>query len=217
MKRSNDSKWDDGHETNREPSGPAHVQTSGVRRRASVPQLDEKPCATFDEVYRRYRKAVWARIHERLWRYPSAAEDAHQVAFMWLHIRIQLKGGVPNPIGPVLFGLVEDAIVNQVRSLKRRHGDDPPDSQTPSSKPNPEQLLEHAQHPAVLRAEAEAIFSQMRPVDADLIKLAHQPGLGPQDVAERFGVTMDTLRVKLSRARARFRELYERHHGPRRK
>jgi RNA polymerase sigma-70 factor (ECF subfamily) len=220
MKRSNRSKRDDGDEENGEPARerpPAEPhpdeRPSGVRARGARPPLDQGPCTSFEEVRARYKHVVWRHILERLRSDPSAAEDVHQEVFLRLSRRIRERGSVPHPVAPVLAGLVEDALKNHVRGVKRRRIDGEPEEDMPSSKPDPEQLM----HRAELKQRVQAIFARMDEEDVQLIELAHVQGLQLADVAELVGKLVGTVAVELHRARARFRDLYDRHHGSRRK
>jgi RNA polymerase sigma factor (sigma-70 family) len=137
--------------------------------------------------------------------------------FIRLDRRIRDGGGVPNPLSPVLLGLVEDEVRNHVRAAKRRRIDGEPDSELPASKPDPEQLFGHAEHRAELKRHVEAIFARMRTEEVEILKLAHLRGLVMKDIAESIGVASGTVRVKLHRARLKFAELYRVSHGVRRK
>ena len=90
---------------------------------------------------------------------------------------------------------------------RRRCSDRAPDSQVPTSKPNPEQALVLAERPALLRRCLDAIFARMRPPDRELIELAELCGLSLDGIANRVGVAAGTVAVRLHRARARFDEL----------
>jgi RNA polymerase sigma factor (sigma-70 family) len=203
MKRSDGSRWNDREEEGGE-------LRSGVRARGPLPPLDDGPCASFEEVYRRFGGRVWSRIHYRLRGDRSEADDVQQQVFVRLARRIRAKGSVPHPVGPVLLGLVEDEVRNHLRSQKRRRSDGAPDSQIPASKPNQEQLLGLRQHGARIQEQVEGIFARMRGCDVDLIKLAHFRGLLPAEIAARIGLSAETVRARLCRARSRFAELYNR-------
>jgi RNA polymerase sigma factor (sigma-70 family) len=185
-------------------------------RHASLP-WEEGPCTSFEEAYRRHRRFVWLRILEQLPRDPSGVEDVHQQVFIRLDRRIRKDRGVPDPLRPVLLGLVKDEVRNHVRAAKRRRTDGAPDSELPTSKPGPEELLGHAEGGVELKRYVEAIFARMRTEEVELITLAHLRGLVPKDIADSLGVAVETLRVKLYRARVKFGELYRRHDGPRRR
>ena len=143
--------------------------------------------------------------------------DVYQQVFIRLDRRIRQNGGVPDPLRPVLLSLIEDEVRNHVRAAKRRRSDGEPDSEVPTSKPDPEQLVAHAERRAELKRHVEAIFTRMRTEEVELNKLAHLRGLVLNDVAEVLGVATGTVRVQLHRARLKFAELYRVHHGPWRK
>ena len=63
--------------------------------------------------------------------------------------------------------------------------------------------------PADERLYLEHILSQLRPADREAIVMVDVLGFEPIEVAVLLLVSPDTFRVRLHRARARFRELYE--------
>jgi RNA polymerase sigma factor (sigma-70 family) len=203
MKRSNESKLDDWDD---EASAPAGERSSGVRRRRAPAPVDPAPCTSFEEAYQRHHRFVWLRIRDKLRNDAAAVEDVHQQVFLRLDRRIRNDRGVPDPLMPVLLGLVDDEVHNHLRAQRRRRNDGPPDSEMPSSKPDPEQLFAHAE----MKRQAEAIFARMRTDEAELIKLAHERGMSLKDIADYVGLTAVNVRVKLHRARIKFAELYRR-------
>jgi RNA polymerase sigma factor (sigma-70 family) len=224
MKRFNGSRRDDRDEENGEPvtvgapdPRPRADRSSGVRVRGARPPDDHRPCDSFDEVHTRYERYVWLRISHRLRDDPSGVDDVCQQVFIWLDQRILERGSVPHPVKPVLLGLMEDAICNHARAEKRRRSDAAPDSQMPSSKPDPEQLLGRAEHGVELQACVKGIFARMDQKQVELIKLSHLEELHVRDIAGRVGRAVATVRVELCRARARFRELYTIHRRSRSK
>jgi RNA polymerase sigma-70 factor (ECF subfamily) len=136
---------------------------------------------------------------------------------MRVNRRIRAGGGVPDPIGPVLFGIIDDEVRNAARARRRRRSDAAPDSAVPTSKPGPEQLFENAERRAGIRRDVEAIFSRMRTEERELLTLAHMDDVSLKEIAEGLGISEATLRVRLHRARVKFAELYRHHHGSRRR
>lgn len=60
------------------------------------------------------------------------------------------------------------------------------------------------------RLHLEQVLSQLRPADREAIVMVDVLGFEPIEVADLIRVSPDTFRVRLHRARGRFRELYER-------
>jgi RNA polymerase sigma factor (sigma-70 family) len=207
MRRSNSSRWLDADEDGGE-------RTSGVRARVAPPPPDRGPCASLEEVYRRYQPPVWSKVRRALPHDPSAAEDVVQQVFLRLNRRILRLRGVPHPIGPLLLGFVDDEIKNHARAERRRRNDGPPDSKVRAPEPDPEQLLHDAARSAQRRDEVQSVFSRMREADVSLLELVYVSGLVLAEIAADLGVREATLRVRLHRARARFAELYLLDHSP---
>jgi RNA polymerase sigma factor (sigma-70 family) len=210
MKRSYRSRWDDGDEP---PSAPAGERSSGVCFRAVPPPLVAGPCASFEEVHQRYGPYVLRRIRGRIPYDESGAEDVFQKVFRRLDRRICDTKRVPHPIVPTLLGLIDDEILNYKRSLRRQRCDGPPDSEMPSSKPDPEQIADRAE----LQRDVHAIFSLMSTAEVDLLERVHGDEEPQKDIAQTLGITLAALRKRLQRARATFAELYKRHYGSRRR
>ena len=186
-----------------------HVNPSVRRDRSG----DDAPCGSLREVYTRHVGWMKAVLLARLMGNSSAADDILQQVFLRLHRRIRLRGSVPHPIVPVLNGILRDQIRNHVRDEKRRRDDAAPDSQIPASKPDPEQLLSRAER----EREAEAILAEMDERQVMLLELHHGRDLLVKDIAAVLGKAAGAVKVELYRARARFKELYLRNQGSRRK
>lgn len=195
----------------------AGVRKSGVRRREerSLPDLGsspaptapaaaEAPCRTFDEVYARYKREVWETI--RSWGVVgSEADDVFQKIFQDLSTRIR-EHGVPEGVAPLLFTMTQRKVISHLRArgVYNKRFDGEPDADTmPSSKPGPEQLFERAE----ARQRVEDILARM-PADAALVfRLLEIDELPYPQVAEHLDRSVETLRVQLHRARARFWDL----------
>ncbi len=191
-----------------ETRAPAGARHSGVRARS---REDEVPCTSFEEVCQRYRLYLQAAILTRLPRDWSAVDDVSQHVWITLDRLIREERRVPHPIRPVLATLVDKELCNHVRGVKRRREDDAPDSQVPTSKPGPEQLLDAAEQRLLSRRRVRAIFAQMDGEQVKLLQLAHFEEMEPKDIATLLGKEAGAVRVALHRARARFGALYRIH------
>jgi RNA polymerase sigma-70 factor (ECF subfamily) len=64
--------------------------------------------------------------------------------------------------------------------------------------------------PADERLYQERVLSELRPSDREAIVMVDVLGFEPIEVATLFGISPEAFRVRLHRARARFREVYDR-------
>jgi len=192
------------------PRGHELERRSGVRPR---PPPDLVPCASVMEAYARHKDWMQVAILGRLQGNWSATDDILQRVFIRLDRRVREQGSVPHPVEWVLRGLLKDEIRNHVRDQKRRCEGEPPDSGIPSSGPDPEQLLSGAESAHCVKG----ILAEMDETQVTLLELHHGRGLHVKDVAAFFGKAAGTIAVEIHRARTRFKELYTRHHGSRRK
>ncbi len=162
------------------------------------------PCRSFEEVYQRYKRFVWARIW-RPWLEESEANDIFQKVFLIMHERT-LRRGVPADVAPVLLTIIGNQICNCLRERERRarRFDGEVEADTlPSSKPDPEQMCDRGD----ARRKVEAILARM-PADASLLfRLIEVDGLSFDEVEAMLDRPVGTLRVQLHRARARFWDL----------
>ncbi len=204
MKRSRGSKWAEWVGEGGEGGEPAGVRESGVRAARERASPDAGPCTSFEEVYRRHWRLLFAQISGSVPDDPSAAEDILQRVLVRLNRRIGPGQVVPEPLLPVLYALAEDEVRNHRRAVKRRRADCEPDSEIPSSKPNAEQILEHIERGEERKRFVQGIFARMRPDEVEVLRRAHlsgDDGDGPEGVAD------GTFRVRLHRARQKFAAL----------
>jgi RNA polymerase sigma factor (sigma-70 family) len=211
MKRFNHSRRDDDDEERDAPPG---ERSSGVRACGPRP-LGEGPCTSFDEAYWRYWRAVWSSIRQKVSNV-AAAEDIHQQVFLRLHRRI-VADGMPDPLVPVLLGFITDETATAARRRRRHPEDDAPDSQIPTSKPDPEQLCSWAEHQAEEKRRVDAVLERMSGEQKALLELGQGEASSLKAAAAAAGIKDNTLRARLSRARAAFKKLYQSIYGPRRK
>jgi RNA polymerase sigma factor (sigma-70 family) len=188
------------------PPRPPNAQTSGTVLRAIVPPPEDIPrFKTFDAVYAEFENLVYVTAAKRLQGDWIGAEDVCQVLWLRFHRRIRANGGVPHPVGPVIVGMLDDAVRDHLRAQRRRRvAGEPDENAPPSSKRDPELLLEAARG----CAEVHDVLSQMGPYAAQIIQLDHLEGLSLAGIAAIVGRSVGTVSKDLCRARARFKELY---------
>jgi RNA polymerase sigma factor (sigma-70 family) len=192
------------------PPAPANAQTSGTVARAAVPPPEDAPrFRTFDEVYEELESFVYVTALRLLQGDKSGAEDVCQGVWLRFHRRIRANGAVPDPVVPVLVGLVDDQVRNHLRSQRRRRiAGEPDENAPPSSRPDPELLLAAARERATREQEVRWILSQMDERAARVLQLGHLEGVSVKGIAAMVGRSVGTVSKDLCRARARFKELY---------
>ncbi|MFB6892792.1 RNA polymerase sigma factor [Kitasatospora sp. NPDC056327] len=142
----------------------------------------------------------------------AAAEDIVSLTFLeaWrLRDRVAPEG---DSLCPWLLGIAANVIRNTRRNTRRaarRH------RRAPARLPPPEAAPDFAAEVAGRMADAEqlaaakAALERLRPADREVFALCVWEGLDHAAVAEALGRPVGTIRSRLSRARARLRELTE--------
>lgn len=206
----------------RASGAPAGVRSSGVFARSERPPPDrgrrpsaalwpEVPCSSFADVLTHYRRHVWDRIlAERL--EENDAKDVFQDVFTAAH-RWFRENPMPRSVTALLLTIVHHKLVDHARDRERRESrldaEVEPDTM-PSSKPDPEQLAERAEW----WEEVEAILARLPDHQAAAFRLIEIEGVSHGEAAARVGASVETLTVRLHRARARFWALVESLHHP---
>ncbi|MET8699555.1 RNA polymerase sigma factor [Kitasatospora sp. NPDC004723] len=164
--------------------------------------------ATFGQIFEDHSGAV----HRHALRMTgdwAAAEDIVSLTFLeaWrLRERVAPEGG---SLCPWLLGIATNVIRN-TRRAARRHRNTlaklPPPDATPDFAAEVAGRLVDAEQ----LAAAKAALERLRPADREVFALCVWEGLDHAAVAEALGRPVGTIRSRLSRARARLRELTER-------
>ena len=163
---------------------------------------DEEPYRDFTVAWRHTWKPAYVKIVFEGFD-PVTAEDVLQEVALRLHKRIQKNNGeVPCPALPVVLGMVTDEVKMARRTKRRRHEGGEVSDDIPASKPSQEQRLGDAEW---RKNTLDAIFSQMRPDDVALLKMAHTDLTLAQMAALR-GSNVAAVGMALKRARERFVE-----------
>ncbi|KAA1427569.1 RNA polymerase sigma factor [Nocardioides antri] len=137
-------------------------------------------------------------------RVEQPADAADVVSEVFLVAWRRLDEAPPGDGRPWLFGIARNVLANYHRGLRRRHrlGSRLRDSLTRDVEPDP----------AVGVAEWDRVRSvllRLRPDDRELLMLVGWDGLTPTEAARVVGIAAGTARMRLARARQRFRELAE--------
>jgi RNA polymerase sigma-70 factor (ECF subfamily) len=143
----------------------------------------------------------------------STAEDVVSLTFLeaWrLRERVRPEG---DSLRPWLLGIATNVMRNMARTARRHQG---ALARLPPAPPVPDFADEVTQRLADREelVAAQRALSGMRRAEREVFTLCVWEGLDTAEVAEALGVTAGTVRVRLSRARRRLRELTDTERGP---
>jgi RNA polymerase sigma factor (sigma-70 family) len=206
-----------GEATGPEPPAPhapiAKVERSGVWPRAQpaapgAPEVrrHEGPCASFEDIYHRFRPYVWRLLARTT--LDDAAEDLAQKVFETMNIHIE-DNGVPVDAMGLLRTMTGHVICNHLRerAKHRKALDREADAEVvPASKRDPEQLVAGAEQKQMV---AE-ILAEMLPLEAVYIRLLDLGDYSAEEIGAILKVPGSTVRMRYRRARAEFRKVGER-------
>jgi RNA polymerase sigma factor (sigma-70 family) len=181
-----------------------------------VEQLDAleatDPCRSIEDVWKRYRPAIWARL-KRPNIPEDVADDLLAEAFKTMCTIVSKAKAVPPLPGRTLARITTHAICNHVRARRRRPAhvsDEALENQAmPSSRSSPQAALQRARRERFVHL----ILSLMNEHDSQLIELVHFFEIPEDELAEELGVPAGTVRQRALMARKRFRDLAELHQG----
>lgn len=190
------------------PAQPRHVESDpaldDLVRRA---QRGELPA--FNSIVLRYQDAVYSLVL-RMLSSPQSAEDVTQEAFVsaWRHINTFRGGSFRSWLFTIAANRARDELRRGVRrpttSLDAARDDpDRADLDPPDDGPSPETAAEQDE----LRGALEAALAELPPDWREVVVLSDVHGLDYAEIAQATGVALGTVKSRLSRARARLREV----------
>jgi len=156
-----------------------------------------------ESIYRLYEGPAYT-IAFRICKCPSLAQDVLQEAFINAFKRLrQFRGDAP------FWGWLRRVIINQAISMLRRQPDFAPLelSEFHGSTAGEQGRVE-------LSTDLASAFSQLDAQDRTVVWLHDVEGYNHIEIAELFGMTESFSKTRLSRARARLRELLGQHMHP---
>ncbi|MFA7249838.1 MAG: sigma-70 family RNA polymerase sigma factor [Dehalococcoidia bacterium] len=194
------------------------MTSSAQPRRSSEadPALDELvqraqrgELPAFNSIVLRYQDAVYS-LTLRMLAHPEAAQDVTQEAFVaaWRRIDTFRGGSFRSWLFTIAANRARDELRRGVRrptaSLDAARDDpDRADIDPADSDPGPEASAEQAE----LRAALEAALRDLPPDWREVVVLSDIHGLDYAEIAHATGVAIGTVKSRLSRARARLREV----------
>ncbi len=108
---------------------------------------------------------------------------------------------------PWLFGIARRVLARQRRSLARRHRLVRRLETLPSFTSAEAEAVDAAVDAARLAPRLAAALAKLRPQDQELLRLVGNDGLSPAQAGAVLGMNPNTARIRLSRARARVKDL----------
>ncbi|MSQ31509.1 MAG: sigma-70 family RNA polymerase sigma factor [Dehalococcoidia bacterium] len=165
--------------------------------------------AAFNAIVLRTQDAVYGLALRMLAR-REAAEDVTQEAFVaaWRRIDTFRGGSFRSWLFTIAANRARDELRRGVRrpatSLDAAHDDpDRTDIDPPDRDPGPQAAAEQAE----MRAALEAALAELPPDWREVVVLSDIHGLDYAEIAQVTGVALGTVKSRLSRARARLREV----------
>lgn len=163
----------------------------------------------FNSIVLRYQDAVYSLVL-RMLSSAEAAEDVTQEAFVsaWRHINTFRGGSFRSWLFTIAANRARDELRRGVRrpttSLDAaRDNPDRADLDPVDDGPGPERAAEQSE----LRAALEGALAELPPDWREVVVLSDIHGLDYAEIAQATGVALGTVKSRLSRARARLREV----------
>lgn len=155
--------------------------------------------AEFELLYRQHSREVWALAYGR-WMDADLAMDVTQEAFLRLWKQWEAGEEIQAPRA-WLLRVARNLAEDYAKSAFRRNGTQPPEmlGGVRSSQPLPAEELERQEQFARLRA----VLEELAPADRELLTLRYAFDYDANAIAERLGVAVTAIHMRLSRARQR--------------
>jgi RNA polymerase sigma-70 factor, ECF subfamily len=159
----------------------------------------------WQELFDRWKKPLLAFFYRSLGAMPEA-EDLTLEVFVRLH-RASARYEARAQFSTYLFHIARNLLLNELRRRRRKPAQAVPAAafdylESPGG-PDHERLAE-------LEEEFQRALTQLPEAQRTLLLLLHQQGLDQPTVAATLGITENSLRVQLHRARQRLKELMSR-------
>lgn len=155
-------------------------------------------------------QCVYAEFHAKIQRYldrlagPRDVEDLTQEVFTKVSQALpQFRG--ESSLSTWIYRIATNAAYDRLRARTSKHGSDVPlnaDTPIEDQSPGVEQKLVRRQMSACIDDYIARLPASYRSV----VILSEHDGLSNQEIAEALDVTLDTVKIRLHRARARLRK-----------
>jgi RNA polymerase sigma-70 factor (ECF subfamily) len=155
--------------------------------------------AEFELLYQQHSREVWALAYGR-WMDADLALDVTQETFLRLWKQWGAGEEIQTPRA-WLLRVARNLAEDYAKSAFRRNGTQPPEmlGGVRSSQPLPAEEMERQEQFAQLRA----VLEEMAPADREILTLRYAFDYDANMIAERLGVAVTAVHMRLSRARQR--------------
>ena len=158
--------------------------------------------AEFESLYAQHSREVWALAYAR-WMDSDAAMDVTQEVFLRLWKQWEAGEEIQNPRA-WLLRVARNLAEDYAKSAFRRNGTQPPEllNGVRSLQPMPIEKLEQEELFAVLRG----MLDELSPADREILTLRYALDYDANTIADRLGLAVTAIHMRLSRARQRLAE-----------
>jgi RNA polymerase sigma-70 factor, ECF subfamily len=165
--------------------------------------------AEFELLYDQHSREVWALAYGR-WMDADLAMDITQEAYLRLWKQWEAGEDIQNPRA-WLLRVARNLAEDYAKSAFRRFGTQPPEllNGVRSSQPLPADEMERQEQFAQIRA----VLDELAPPDREILTLRYALDYDANTIAERLGVAVTAVHMRLSRARQRLAERLTSHGG----
>lgn len=174
----------------------------GSDERFRLTDLNRPYDARFAAIYDRHRSAIWLYCRRRVG--ADRADDVMGEVFLTVWRRIEQVPGGSETL-PWLYRISQLTVTNHWRGAGRRWRLDSKLRAIRVTPPIPtaDQVVVREEVRAVVR-----LLDDLKPADAEILRLAAWEGLGPAEIAIVLDISPDAAKQRLSRARKRLLHKY---------
>ena len=192
--------------------GQRHAKVSRVSDQPDHPAesagrpADTGPDPTFDVLYQRYSREVWAAVYARCLD-ADLAMDVTQESFLRLWRHQEARGNAGDGIVNArawLFRVARNLAEDAAKSAFRRNGTQPDEVMTGVRSAGRSPLDAMARDE--LFAQVRGVLNELGPQDRELLTLRYALDYDSPRIAEALGVNVSAVHMRLSRARQRLAE-----------
>ncbi|OGW73757.1 MAG: hypothetical protein A2484_01940 [Nitrospirae bacterium RIFOXYC2_FULL_44_7] len=162
-------------------------------------QVSAPSTLSFSELYHLYFPKVLAQVR-KTWG-NEGAEDITQEVFLKIHSRLhEFKGNAQ--LATWIYRIARNACIDALRR-------NPPQGElrgreiNPPEAPTPEQVLVTQEMSGCVRKQIDQLQVELKTV----LELSEFVGLKNQEIADHLGISLETVKIRLHRARAQLKQI----------
>jgi RNA polymerase sigma-70 factor, ECF subfamily len=183
------------------PAAPAVMSPAACEDGELLTRIAARDRDAFEELYKRYSRAVLGLALRRL-RDRGRAEEAAQETFASVWRAADSYRPERGPGAPWLYAVARNAISDRGRARYEPPAEAPDE---PSSAPGPDERAERAWVSFRVHRALESLVQHER----ELIELAYWGGLSQSEIAERLSIPLGTVKTRTRAALARLADVLE--------